>query len=104
MANTPGNEPSLEAAGAAVLHAPPTSTYQAWSRSFVEMYTIAHEWTIENFIELDEEASVCFKVLIFKPYSNHYTHSFFYKGCWIFLTSRIPYFFGNLTSLINLTY
>ena len=62
MANTPGNEPSLEAAGAAVLHAPPTSTYQAWSRSFVEMYTIAHEWTIENFIELDEEASVCFKV------------------------------------------
>ena len=62
MANTPGNEPSLEAAGTAVLHAPPTSTYQAWSRSFVEMYTIAHEWTIENFIELDEEASVCFKV------------------------------------------
>ena len=63
MANTPGNEPSLESSGAAaVLHAPPTSTYQAWSRSFVEMYTIAHEWTIENFIELDEEASVCFKV------------------------------------------
>ena len=66
MANTPGNEPSLESSGAAaVLHAPPTSTYQAWSRSFVEMYTIAHEWTIENFIELDEEASVCFKVTQF---------------------------------------
>ena len=27
-------------------------------------------------------------------------HSFFYKGCWIHLTSYIPYFFWNLTSLI----
>ena len=72
MANTPGNEPSLESAGAAaVLHAPPTSTYQAWSRSFVEMYTIAHEWTIENFIELDEEASVCFKVKLSLEFSRH---------------------------------
>ena len=37
-------------------------TYNAWSRSYVEMYTIAHEWTIDNFIELDEEATVTFKV------------------------------------------
>jgi hypothetical protein len=28
------------------------------------MYTIAHEWTIDNFIELDEEATVCFKVRV----------------------------------------
>lgn len=39
-----------------------TTTYQAWSRSYVEMYSIAHEWTIENFIELDEEATVIFRV------------------------------------------
>ena len=38
MANTPGNEPSLEL-----------------------------EWRIENFIELDEVASVCFKVLVETP-------------------------------------
>ena len=38
MANTLGNEPSLEL-----------------------------EWRIENFIELDEEVSVCFKVLIETP-------------------------------------
>ena len=38
------------------------SCVQAWSRSYVEMYTIAHEWTIENFVELDEEATVVFKI------------------------------------------
>ncbi len=39
------------------------SSVQAWSRSYVELYTISHEWTIDNFIELDEEATVQFKVL-----------------------------------------
>ena len=39
-------------------------TYKAWSRSYVEMYTISHEWTIDNFIELDEETQVQFKVTI----------------------------------------
>ncbi len=28
----------------------------------MELYTIAHEWTIDNFIELDEEATITFKV------------------------------------------
>jgi hypothetical protein len=28
------------------------------------LFTIAHEWTINNFIELDEEAQVTFKVAI----------------------------------------
>ena len=37
-------------------------TYSAWSRSYVEMYTVAHEWTIDNFIELDEESQVTFRV------------------------------------------
>ena len=27
------------------------------------MYTISHEWTIDNFTELDEEATVVFKVV-----------------------------------------
>ena len=39
-----------------------TSSLQAWSRSFVEMYSITHEWTIDNFIELDEEATVIFRI------------------------------------------
>ena len=41
-----------------------SSVIQAWSRSYVEMYTIAHEWTIENFVELDEEATIIFKIAI----------------------------------------
>ena len=39
-----------------------SANYNAWSRSFIEMYTITHEWIIENFIELDDEATVIFKV------------------------------------------
>ncbi len=77
MANAPGNDaaapPGLDHGGGNAVvsvgqqqqqqQQHPSSTYQAWSRSFVEMYTITHEWTIDNFIELDEEAVVCFKVL-----------------------------------------
>lgn len=39
-----------------------TSSYHAWSRSFVDLYTITHEWNIENFIELDEEIQVVFRI------------------------------------------
>jgi hypothetical protein len=41
-----------------------SSQYHAWSRSYVELYTIVHEWTIDNFIELDDEAAVTFKVAV----------------------------------------
>ncbi len=49
-------------AGDAAILEGSSSVYQAWSRSYVELYTIAHEWTIDNFIELDEEATITFKV------------------------------------------
>ncbi len=54
-ANAVSNVPTLEGS---------STTYRAWSRSYVEMYTIQHEWTIDNFIELDEEAQVQFKVAV----------------------------------------
>ena len=41
-----------------------------------------HDTTVLLFYGIDEEGE---RLL--------HTRSFFYKGCWIFLTSLIPYFF-----------